>query len=504
MLKIRSLAAVALVAFATSPLCAQIIVPAAPTTPAGRPAKPAVKDGAKDAAQAGKKKEVEHTIDPKAKALYEKALAAVKAAKSMEFTAQMSMGGDDPAMQVMMPPELTAKTRFSVRFAVPKPGEAAPTVGMGLPPLPRDSIRAERVDGPGKGSVLVIHGGKVLQFDPARKTYNEGGAQPELVAMMAIGPFPDVLRRSGLGFDGGEIVSIELAGTATIDDLECDVVKLVQRVEVATGAVPNEGFEDADGEEGGKPLNTGGGMKMMLHQKFAIARADGLPRQQTTKPEFGDMPQGLDMEDGMADGGMAMPAPEMIFTVFGLKLDPKIDDAAFSLSAPEGFTKTEPEMPGFMAGAEGEEPGMPELTVKVGDAAPDFTLTDLGGKEVTLTSLKGKVVLLDFWATWCGPCKAAMPTMQKLHDDYKDKGVVILGVNTWEQEADAAKAYMTKKKFTYGCLLKGDELAAAYGVRGIPTLVVIGKDGKVAEVEVGLADPSGAGLRKVLDAALAR
>jgi thiol-disulfide isomerase/thioredoxin len=206
----------------------------------------------------------------------------------------------------------------------------------------------------------------------------------------------------------------------------------------------------------------------------------------------------------MEDGGMAMPAPEMIFTVFGLKLDPKIDDAAFSLKAPEGFTKTEPEMPGFMAGAEGEEPGMPELTVKVGDAAPDFTLTDLGGKEVTLASLKGKVVLLDFWATWCGPCKAAMPTMQKLHDDYKDKGVVILGVNTWEQEADAAKAYMTKKKFTYGCLLKGDELAAAYGVRGIPTLVVIGKDGKVAEVEVGLADPSGAGLRKVLDAALAR
>jgi len=503
MLKIRSLAAVALVAFATSPLCAQIIVPAAPTTPAGRPAKPAVKDGAKDAAQAGKKKEVEHTIDPKAKALYEKALAAVKAAKSMEFTAQMSMGGDDPAMQVMMPPELTAKTRFSVRFAVPKPGEAAPTVGMGLPPLPRDSIRAERVDGPGKGSVLVIHGGKVLQFDPARKTYNEGGAQPELVAMMAIGPFPDVLRRSGLGFDGGEIVSIELAGTATIDDLECDVVKLVQRVEVATGAVPNEGFEDADGEEGGKPLNTGGGMKMMLHQKFAIARADGLPRQQTTKPEFADMPE--DIQAGLEDGSMAMPAPEMIFTVSGLKVDGKIDDAMFSLSAPEGFTKTEPEMPGMMmAGAEGEAPEMPALAFKSGDPAPDFKLTGLDGKEVTLGSLKGKVVLLDFWATWCGPCKAAMPTMQKLHDEYKDKGVVVLGVNTWEQKPDAARDYIAKKKFTYGCLLKGDDLAKAYGISGIPTLVVIGKDGTIAEIEVGLADPTGAGLRKAIEAALAK
>ena len=504
MLKIRSLAAVALVAFVTSPLCAQIIVPAAPTVPGGRPAKTAVKDGAKDAPQdSAKKKEVEHAIDPKAKALYEKALAAVKAAKSIEFTAQMTMGGDDPAMQVMMPPELTAKTRFSVRFAEPKPGEAAPTVGMGLPPLPRDSIRAERVDGPGKGTVLVIHGGKVLQFDPARKTYNEGGAQPELVAMMGIGPFPDVLRRSGLGFEGGEIVSIEFAGTTVIDDLECDVVKLVQQVEVPTGAMPNDGFDDGDGDaEAGVPAKTGGGMKMMLHQRFAIARADGLPRQQTTKPVFSDLPE--DIEAGLEDGSMVMPAPEMIFTVSGLKVDTKIDDAAFSLKAPEGFTKTEPEMPGFMAAGEGGQPEMPEMAVKVGDAAPDFKLNDLNGKEVTLASLKGKVVMLDFWATWCGPCKAAMPTIQKLHDEYRDKGVVILGVNTWEEKPDAAKDYIAKKKFTYGCLLKGDELAKAYGISGIPTLVVIGKDGTIAEIEVGLSDPSGGGLRKVIDAALKR
>jgi hypothetical protein len=62
---------------------------------------------------------------------------------------------------------------------------------------------------------------------------------------------------------------------------------------------------------------------------------------------------------------------------------------------------------------------------------------------------------------------------------------------------------MTKKKFSYGCLMKGDELAAAYGVKGIPTLVIIGKDGKVAAVEVGLSDATGGGLRKAIDAALA-
>jgi thiol-disulfide isomerase/thioredoxin len=122
---------------------------------------------------------------------------------------------------------------------------------------------------------------------------------------------------------------------------------------------------------------------------------------------------------------------------------------------------------------------------------------------VTLASLKGKVVLLDFWATWCGPCKAAMPSIQKIHDDYKDKGVAVLGVNTWEKKEDGAKKYMESKGFNYGCLLKGDDLATAYGVTGIPTLVVIGKDGKVALVEVGMGPNGADGLRKAIDAALA-
>jgi thiol-disulfide isomerase/thioredoxin len=93
--------------------------------------------------------------------------------------------------------------------------------------------------------------------------------------------------------------------------------------------------------------------------------------------------------------------------------------------------------------------------------------------------------------------------MQKLADEYKDRGAVVLGVNTMENDPATAKEYMTKKKFSYGCLMKGDELAAAYGVKGIPTLVIIGKDGKVAAVEVGLSDATGGGLRKAIDAALA-
>ncbi len=506
--KIRTIAAVALCALATSPLCAQIIVPARPTVPAGGGSAPATEPATKTATKPATTPE--HKIDEKAKAIYDKAVAAVKAAKSIQFTGQMTMGGGDPAAQVMMPAGMGGKTRYTVRFVDAKPEAkpaAAPQQGMGLPPVPADSIRAESIDGPNKGSVLVVHGGKVLQVNADKKTYNEGGDQPALVALIAMQSFPDWVR-SFRGTGSGEPgvkesapLSIELAGTATVDELECDVIKIEREVEVSMGAMPNEMAGDDDDAP---KMPQAAPMKLRMHETIAIARIDGLPREQTTKPEV-DGPEGAVAGGPGEDGSMAMLSPAMTFTAFGLKVEPKIDDAAFSLKAPEGFTKAEPEMPGMvMAGDEGEMPEPPALAVKVGDAAPDFKLTDLAGKEVTLASLKGKVVLLDFWATWCGPCKAAMPTIQKISEDYKGKDVVVLGVNTWEQKADAAKEYLAKKKFTYGCLLKGDELAKTYGVTGIPTLVIIGKDGKLASTEVGLSDESGAVLRKAIDAALAK
>lgn len=115
-----------------------------------------------------------------------------------------------------------------------------------------------------------------------------------------------------------------------------------------------------------------------------------------------------------------------------------------------------------------------------------------------------KPVLVDFWATWCGPCKAAMPSIQKISEDYKGKDVVVLGVNTWERKEGAGKKYMDDKGYTYGCLLKGDDLAKDYGISGIPTLVVIGKDGKIALIEVGFGPTGDKGLRTAIDAALGK
>lgn len=104
---------------------------------------------------------------------------------------------------------------------------------------------------------------------------------------------------------------------------------------------------------------------------------------------------------------------------------------------------------GEMKGHEGMEE-QPTGLLQAGTVAPDWTLLDSKGNKVTLSSLKGKVIVLDFWATWCAPCKQVMPTIQKMHEKYKSKGVLVYGVNTWER-ADAAK-FMKDNKYSYGLL----------------------------------------------------
>ena len=125
------------------------------------------------------------------------------------------------------------------------------------------------------------------------------------------------------------------------------------------------------------------------------------------------------------------------------------------------------------------------------------------GKEVRLADYKGKVILIDFWATWCGPCKMAMPKIQALHEKYRDKAVSVFGVDTWERgAADIAQKYMAQQGYTYGLLLKGDDLAKAYGISGIPTVVLIGPDGKILFTSVGFADKEEEHLAELIDGAM--
>lgn len=123
--------------------------------------------------------------------------------------------------------------------------------------------------------------------------------------------------------------------------------------------------------------------------------------------------------------------------------------------------------------------------------ATDFTLPALDGKKVALSSFKGKVVLLNFWATWCGPCKAEIPGFVELQQQYQ-KDLVVIGLSV-DDPADKAKAFADQYKINYPVVLGlgHDEIQDAYGpIYGIPASFLISRDGKVCKRHLGIAPKS--------------
>ena len=121
----------------------------------------------------------------------------------------------------------------------------------------------------------------------------------------------------------------------------------------------------------------------------------------------------------------------------------------------------------------------------LGKLAPKFTLRDVDGKPVSLESLRGQTVLLDFWATWCVPCRESMPEIQALHEQYKNKGLVVLGIDTNETE-EKARPYFAEQKYTFTNLLaSGSSVVDDYNAHLLPHVVLIGKDGVVRYVHEG-------------------
>ncbi|MGH7825076.1 MAG: peroxiredoxin family protein [Candidatus Binatia bacterium] len=121
-------------------------------------------------------------------------------------------------------------------------------------------------------------------------------------------------------------------------------------------------------------------------------------------------------------------------------------------------------------------------------AAPEFTLEDQAGKQVALKDLRGKVVFLNFWATWCRPCIQEMPALEKLHRDLEKDGLVILAVN-FQESPERVKDFLTEHELTFTALLDRDgKVFELYQAWALPASVIIDKRGEVIGKAMGLKD----------------
>ncbi len=125
----------------------------------------------------------------------------------------------------------------------------------------------------------------------------------------------------------------------------------------------------------------------------------------------------------------------------------------------------------------------------VGSVAPDFSTVNIHGDKVTLSQYRGKVVILNFWATWCPPCREEMPSMEALHKAFADKGLVMLAVNVEENGKDAVTSFLQKSPYSFPILLDEDaRIQNTYKVFRFPESFIIDKNGVVVEKIIGGRD----------------
>jgi thiol-disulfide isomerase/thioredoxin len=389
--------------------------------------------------------------DPEARAILEKARAAAKAAEDISAVLQskVSGGGESAGM----------KARVSVVFS----NELFPIKAW------RFDMMAEKDGDTTPQPSVSGTAGKIYRLNPTEKELVEmdlGGmpAFPQDETFVLLPTWYLSERADGSlmpGMPKPKIISEKMVGDREVGGVKCKVVHVLRETSM-------QGMGDE-------------AIVMKEDVTMALGVDDSLPRHVLSK-----------LTQSMGSESMTQ---EFETTYTDLKVNSKPADDVFAMKAPEGFKTTAAKMDDMM-------PKAPEMKAKVGDPALEFALKDPSGTEYTLAGLKGKVVVLDFWATWCGPCKQAMPDIQAIHEHFKDQPVAIFGVNVSERSPTAGADYMKSKNFTYGCLLAGEKLAEGYAISGIPTIIVIDTEGKIVHAQAGFGPGEKEHLIKLIEGAL--
>jgi peroxiredoxin len=127
----------------------------------------------------------------------------------------------------------------------------------------------------------------------------------------------------------------------------------------------------------------------------------------------------------------------------------------------------------------------------VGQPAPDFTLKNMQGQNINLTEQRGNIIVINFWASWCGPCRKEMPVLQELQDKYQDLGIQVWGINV-EQENQAGRDFLANLDLSFPIFFDAtNKLSATYQVDAMPTTVIVDRDGIVRYVYRGFKDGYG-------------
>jgi thiol-disulfide isomerase/thioredoxin len=121
-------------------------------------------------------------------------------------------------------------------------------------------------------------------------------------------------------------------------------------------------------------------------------------------------------------------------------------------------------------------------------AVPDFSLADSKGTTIKLFNYRGRVVLLDFWATWCGGCKVEIPWYMEFQKKYKDGGLSVVGVSVDDDGWKSVKPFLEEKQVNYAVVIGDWDLAGRFGITSLPVTLLIDRNGRVADLHVGMVD----------------